>query len=86
MKKNSQIHIFLETELREKLMNQANEEGISLSELCRLKLKDNSQLTKIEFMLEQIQKSILDNRGLYKAKDLQEININNKVPLNHSKT
>ena len=54
MKKNSQIHIFLETELKEKLGKQADDEGISISELCRQKLKENSQLEKIEMMLENL--------------------------------
>lgn len=71
MKKNSQIHIFLETPLREKLIQQSDEQGISLSEICRNKLKENSQLTKIEIMIEQIQKSILHDRALYKSKVLR---------------
>lgn len=77
MKKNSQIHLFLETELREKLARQAEEKGISISELCRQKLKENTQLTKIELMVEQIKKSILENRDVYKTKYLADSNNKN---------
>ena len=66
MKKNSQIHIKLETELKEKLQKEAEEQDILISELCRKKLKENDKLTKIEYLLEQIQKSIINNRGIYK--------------------
>lgn len=56
MKKNSQIHIFLETDLKEKLEKLAEEQGISISELCRQKLKDNDRLIKIEMMIEKLMK------------------------------
>ena len=67
MKKNSQIHLFLETELKAQLEKEASEEGISVSELCRKKIKENSQLLRIEIMLESIIKSIPECRGLYKS-------------------
>ena len=76
MKKNSQLHIFLETELRELLEKQAKEGGLSVSELCRQKLRENDKLDRVEFILQQIQNSILDNRGLYKSSSL---NIRNKL-------
>ena len=75
MKKNSQIHIWLETELKEKVEKQAQEEHISIGELCRQKLRDNSRTIKIEIMLEKLI-SILESRGLYKAKCLDDSNIN----------
>lgn len=59
MKKNSQIHLFLETDLKESLERQAEEDGISFSELCRKKLKENDRLKRIEFILEQIQRATL---------------------------
>lgn len=59
MKKNSQIHVYLETQFKEKLIREANEEGISFSELCRQKLNENSQLKKIEFILGQIKESVV---------------------------
>lgn len=54
MKKNSQIHIFIETELKDKLEKQAQEQEISFSEICREKLRGNSKLDNIIFMLEKI--------------------------------
>ena len=39
MKKNSQIHILIETEIKQKLEKEAEEKKITLSELCRKKLK-----------------------------------------------
>ena len=54
--KNSQIHLFLETDLKESLERDALKNGMSLSEFCRFKLKSNSQLDKIEFLLEKLNK------------------------------
>ena len=64
----------METELKEILEREAQEEEISLCELCRRKLKENSRVVKIEFMLEKLI-SILENRGLFKAKSLKDSNI-----------
>ncbi|MGK0209115.1 MAG: hypothetical protein ACI83O_000380 [Patescibacteria group bacterium] len=38
MRQNSQLHLYIETEFREKLLNEARIQHLSLSELCRLKL------------------------------------------------
>lgn len=54
MKKNSNLHIVLETELLDKLKQEAEEKDLLLSELCRHKLRQNDQLNRIEFMIEQI--------------------------------
>lgn len=54
MKKNSQIHLYLETELLEKLKKQATAVEISVSELCRRKLKDIPQLNRIERLIENL--------------------------------
>ncbi len=54
MKKNSQIHILIETSVLEKLKHEALEADVSLSELCRQKLKENTQLTRIEMMLKNL--------------------------------
>lgn len=56
--KNSQIHLILETNFKNKLKAEAKDNEISLSELCRRKLRQNSQLTKIELMVEKIAKKI----------------------------
>jgi len=44
----------METELKEKLMREAEENNISISDLIRKKLRSNSQLDKIERMLEVV--------------------------------
>ena len=56
MKRNSHIHVRIETENLEKLKQIARSFGLSLSEFCRKKLLESSKLDKIEFMLEQILK------------------------------
>ena len=53
-KKYSQIHLFLETDLKEALERESRDESISISELCRKKLRQSSQLTRIEILLEKI--------------------------------
>ena len=63
MGKNAQIHLFLETELLEALRRQAEENNISVSELCRQKLRECSQLTKIQMMLERLDKKISKEDG-----------------------
>jgi len=56
--KNSQIHLYLETELFEKLRKQAEENNISISELCRMKCRENSQIQKIESIVREINEKI----------------------------
>jgi len=58
MKKNSQIHLFLETNLAERLRKQADDMNISISELCRRKLKEIPQLMRIEFDIAEINKKL----------------------------
>ena len=58
MGKNSQIHLILETSLKSKLLKEAFDSNISLSELCRRKLGSNPQLTRIELIVERIEKKI----------------------------
>ena len=73
MRKNSKIHLWLDTELKEQAEKQAKEEGISLCEFCRRRLKENSNILKIEYNVEKII-SILENRGIYKSKRVKVIN------------
>lgn len=54
MKKNSQLHLYLETKLRQVLGEQAAEREITISELCRQKLRQNDRLDKIEKILEEL--------------------------------
>ena len=56
MKRNAQIHLHVESELRENLLKEADENNISMNELCLQKLRKNSQLDKIEMMLEGVLK------------------------------
>jgi len=53
-KKNSHIHILIETEAVDNLKEEAKSKEISLSELCRQKLKDNSQLDRIEEKIDRL--------------------------------
>ena len=58
MKKNSQIHLFIETEVLHILKKQADEEDITISELCRQKLRECSRLARIEIILEDLRKKL----------------------------
>lgn len=54
MGKNAQLHLVLETELLTALKKESVERGLSVSELCRQKLRECSQLTRIEMKLERL--------------------------------
>lgn len=58
MGKNAHIHFVLETEMLEKLKREADEMKVSISELCRQKVRGNHQLSKIELMLERIEEKL----------------------------
>ncbi|MFA5061390.1 MAG: hypothetical protein WC494_03700 [Candidatus Pacearchaeota archaeon] len=55
MKSNAQIHVYVTTELKEKLRKEAIEKDLSFSQLCRRKLGED-RLIKIEEMLEKLVK------------------------------
>ena len=55
-KKNAQLHIMIESGIMDKMKERAEKAGISLSEWCRKKLKDDSQLDRIEEKLERLLK------------------------------
>jgi len=55
----------METGLKEAIAKQAQEEGISMCELCRRKLKEPSRIIKIENMVGKIL-FLLENRKIYK--------------------
>ena len=59
--KNSQIHLMIETDLKNRLEKESKDNGVSLSELCRQKIGNNSQLTRIELLLERIAKKMEDD-------------------------
>ena len=52
--KNSQIHFYIETELKDALELEAQQVGLSLSQYCRLKILEGSKLTRIELLLTNI--------------------------------
>ena len=56
MRKNFQIHLYLETELVEKLKKEAVDKKKSVSDICRQKLKEDMQLDRIETMIGKIYK------------------------------
>jgi len=58
MKKNSQLHIWIETPLFEKLKREAEESGMGYPELCRKKLRDSPRLDRLEFMIERLEKML----------------------------
>lgn len=58
MNKNSQMHFYLETPVLINLKAQATKEGITLSKLCREKLRDYSILIKLQETLENINRKI----------------------------
>ena len=60
MKKIFQIHLLLEKTLKETLEREAEQRDLSISELCRQKLRESSQLTRIELLLEKLLKGERD--------------------------
>ena len=56
MKKNSQIHFHLDTESYEKIKKEAREKGITVSELCRARIKEGDRLERIENMFDKVVK------------------------------
>ena len=53
-KKNSQLHVVIETRKLNRLKEEAKEQDVSLAELCRQKLKPRPQLDRIEGKLDKI--------------------------------
>jgi len=56
MKKNSHLHILIETNLLTKLKEEAQEKKTSLGQFCRNKLRKQDQLERIEGKLDKILK------------------------------
>jgi len=73
MRKNSQIHLFLETEVLQSLKFQAKELGISVSNLCRNKLRECLQLNRIEGVLKEINEKLARQKLNTKLNKLQEV-------------
>jgi len=53
-KKNSHLHIMIETSLMLKVEKQAKEKGVSVAEFVRQKLNGNDQLDRIEEKVDKI--------------------------------
>lgn len=68
MKKNYQLHLRIESEIIEQLKKQAKISNLSLAELCRKRIRDSSQLQRIEIILNEMNKTIK-----YSTKFKQEI-------------
>ena len=60
-KKNYPLHILIEKSLMEKLKQEAKTNKISLAEYCRIKLRDNNQLDRIEDKLNRFIQKIFSS-------------------------
>ncbi|VVB79030.1 Uncharacterised protein [uncultured archaeon] len=58
MKKNSQLHLHIETELLERLKREAEQEYITVAELCRIKLRQASFSKEMYLVLKSIEKKV----------------------------
>ena len=57
MRKNAQIHIFVETSVLDKLKEESREIGVPLSELCRQKIKVSpGKIERLERAIERLEK------------------------------
>ncbi len=54
MKKNYKLHLWIESDLFDKLRNQARDSNMAFTDFCRQKLRGNSQLLNIEIILSDI--------------------------------
>jgi hypothetical protein len=58
MKNNIRLYFKINTELYEKIKNEALIQDISIARLCREKIMGCPQLTRIELTMEEIQKKL----------------------------
>jgi|WetSurMetagenome_2_1015567.scaffolds.fasta_scaffold108464_4 hypothetical protein len=79
MNKNSQIHFYIETSVLQDLKKQAEIEGITLSRLCREKLRDYSLLSRLQETLNHINEKISKEEKILHLLKLQaKLNLNRK--------
>jgi len=52
--KNSHIQFVIETPIKDKIKLEAFEEGVSISEFCRQKIREKPRLDRIELILEKL--------------------------------
>ena len=58
MKKNAQIHFYLETDLLNSLKKRSNDEGFTISGFCRKKLREIPQFTRMESIMLEIDRKL----------------------------
>jgi hypothetical protein len=58
MKKNSHIHIVIETSFKEALKREAKSQNMYFSEFCRNKLREDLNLLRIEKILIEIKNGL----------------------------
>jgi hypothetical protein len=56
-KKNSHLHIMIETSLINKVEKEAKEKGMSIAEFIRSKLRESDQLDRIEWKIDKFTKN-----------------------------
>jgi len=61
MKNNVRIYFKINSEFYEEIKKEAANQGISIAQLCRQKLKTFDKIEKMEFMLEKLLKLREDN-------------------------
>jgi uncharacterized protein YnzC (UPF0291/DUF896 family) len=54
MGKNSHLHLSIETKFLNEIKEKAKEKGLTLSEYCRQRIKEDSQLDRIEGMIKKL--------------------------------
>lgn len=61
MKLNARLRIKVSSEMLEKLKKEAREQEITLTELCREKLKGNSNMDRLESVINKIENILIKN-------------------------
>jgi hypothetical protein len=56
MKNNVRIYFKINSEFYEEIKKEAKDKGVSVAQLCRLKLKTADRLDRVEFILEKLVK------------------------------
>ena len=56
MKNNVRIYFRISSDFYEKIKTEAKNQGLSVAQLCRQKLKTSDKLDKMEFLLEKLVK------------------------------
>lgn len=54
MKKNVKIHLWIDSELLANLQKQAEQNDVTLSDICRMKLREDLRFDKLFDMVERI--------------------------------